>query len=70
MVFSSSGVYAMEKHYDPYYFLKRQVLWALLGTAAMFATRKMDYRHLEKCTYYIVGITFLMLIAVMIPGLG
>jgi len=60
----------MEKHNDPYYFLKRQVLWALLGTAAMFVTRKMDYRHLEKYTYYIVGITFLMLIAVMIPGLG
>ena len=36
----------------------------------MFVTRKMDYRYLEKYSYYIVGLTFLMLIAVMTPGLG
>jgi len=70
MVFSSSGVYAMEKYDDPYYFLKRQVLWAVLGTLVMLVTRKMDYHYLEKYTYYITGITFLMLIAVMMPGLG
>ena len=70
MVFSSSGVYAMEKYNDPYYFLKRPVLWVVLGTIVMFATRKMDSRYLGKSSYYIVGITFLMLIAVMVPGLG
>ena len=70
MVFSSSGVYAMEKYDDPYYFLKRQVLWVGIGVFVMFVTRKMDYRYLEKYTYYIVGLTFLMLIAVMTPGLG
>ncbi|SVD51230.1 uncharacterized protein METZ01_LOCUS404084, partial [marine metagenome] len=70
MVFSSSGVYAMEKYDDPYYFLKRQALWAFLGTLVMLATRKMDYRNLGKYTYPIVVITFLMLIAVMMPGLG
>ena len=70
MVFSSSGVYAMEKYNDAYYFLKRQVVWVALGTMVMLAVRKMDYRYLEKYTYYIMGITFLMLIAVMMPGLG
>lgn len=70
MVFSSSGVYAMEKYNDPYYFLKRQALWVVLGTVAMLTMRKMDYRYLEKYTYIIMGITFLMLIAVMMPGLG
>ena len=70
MVFSSSGVYAMEKYNDAYYFLKRQMVWVALGTMVMLATRKMDYRYLEKYTYYIMGITFLMLIAVMMPGLG
>lgn len=70
MVFSSSGVYAMEKYNDAYYFLRRQVLWVALGAIVMFAMRKMDYHYLEKYTYPIMGIAFLMLIAVMMPGFG
>ncbi len=70
MVFSSSGVYAMEKYDDAYYFLKRQVAWAALGAMIMLSARKMDYRNLEKYTYYIMGLVFLMLLAVMIPGFG
>lgn len=70
MVFSSSGVYAMEKYNDAYYFLKRQVVWAALGAMIMLSARKMDYRNLEKYTYYIMGLVFLMLLAVMIPGFG
>ncbi|SVC97512.1 uncharacterized protein METZ01_LOCUS350366, partial [marine metagenome] len=70
MVFSSSGVYAMEKYNDAYYFLKRQLVWVVLGTVIMLLARKMDYRGLEKYTYYIMGVTFLMLLAVMMPGLG
>ena len=60
MVFSSSGVYAMEKYDDPYYFLKRQVLWVVLGTLIMLATSKMDYRYFEKYTYYIVGMRLVL----------
>jgi len=69
MVFSSSGVYAMEKYNDAYYFLKRQVVWVALGAMVMLSARKMNYRELEKYTYYIMGVAFLMLVAVMIPGL-
>ncbi len=60
----------MEKYNDAYYFLKRQILSASLGALIMFAISKLDYRYLEKYTYYIMGITFLMLIALMVPGLG
>jgi cell division protein FtsW len=70
MVFSSSGVYAMEKYNDAYYFLKRQLVWVVLGTVIMLLAREIDYRGLEKYTYYIMGVTFLMLLAVMMPGLG
>jgi cell division protein FtsW len=70
MVFSSSGVYAMEKYNDAYYFLKRQIIWVFLGTIIMMLARETDYRGLEKYTYLIMGVTFLMLLAVMMPGLG
>ena len=70
MVFSSSGVYSMEKYNDAYYFLKRQMLSACLGASVMFVISRLDYRYLEKYTYFIMGITFLMLIALMVPGIG
>jgi len=70
MVFSSSGVYAMEKYNDAYYFLKRQLVWVFLGGVLMLLAREIDYRGLEKYAYYIMGVTFLMLLAVMMPGLG
>ena len=60
----------MEKYSDAYYFLKRQILSACLGASIMFAISRLDYRYLEKYTYYIMGITFLMLIALMVPGIG
>ena len=60
----------MEKYNDAYYFLKRQLVWVVLGTVIMLLAREMDYRGLEKYTYYIMGVTFLMLLAVMMPGLG
>ena len=60
----------MEKYNDAYYFLKRQILSASLGAIIMFAISRLDYRYLEKYTYYIMGITFLMLIALMVPDIG
>ena len=60
----------MEKYNDAYYFLKRQILSASLGALIMLAISRLDYRYLEKYTYYIMGITFLMLIALMVPGIG
>lgn len=70
MVFSSSGVYAMEKYNDPYHFLKRQALWVLIGTGAMFVGRKISYKKLQDYTYPLMVLTFMLLIAVMLPGLG
>ena len=60
----------MEKYNDAYYFLKRQMLSACLGASVMFVISRLDYRYLEKYTYFIMGITFLMLIALMVPGIG
>ena len=67
MVFSSSAVYAMEKFNDSYYFLKRQAVWCLLGTAALFVSKNLDYHKLHQHTYLIMVTTFLLLLAVMFP---
>ncbi len=47
MVFSASAVMAGERYGSSTYFLLRQVAWAGLGLAAMFAVMNVDYRRLS-----------------------
>ena len=65
MVFSSSAAYTEQN--DSFYFLKRQVLWCLLGTGLLLITKNLDYHNLHQYTYPIMIITFLLLIVVMFP---
>ena len=68
MVFSSSAAYT--EHNDSFYFLKRQVLWCLLGTGLLLITKNLDYHKLHQYTYPIMIFTFLLLIVVMFPEFG
>ncbi|MFM1650502.1 stage V sporulation protein E [Brevibacillus sp. B_LB10_24] len=43
MVYSASAVYAENILHDPYYFVKRQVIFALLGVTAMYIMMNIDY---------------------------
>ena len=65
MVFSSSAAYT--EHNDSFYFLKRQVLWCLLGTGLLLITKNLDYHKLHQYTYPIMIFTFLLLVVVMFP---
>ena len=65
MVFSSSAAYTEQN--DSFYFLKRQVLWCLLGTGLLLITKNLDYHKLHQYTYPIMIFTFLLLIVVMFP---
>ena len=70
MVFSSSAVYALEKHHDSLYFLKRQCIWLVLGSGVLWAARKTNYHYWERFTYPIMLATFLLLMAVMFSSRG
>jgi cell division protein FtsW len=73
MVYSASSVYALyEKftHHDATYFMKRQILWACLGLIGMFVTMNVPYTYYKKKFVPIMAITFFILCAVLIPGIG
>jgi cell division protein FtsW len=70
MLFSASAVYAMEEYNDPYYFLKRQLTWLAFGTLILLFARNADYRKLDKYAYPALFLTFVLLLAVMLPGIG
>lgn len=64
MVYSASSYYAAFKVNDPEYYLKKQALWACVGTVFMFAAIKIDYHIIKKYTGIIMVITVILLLAV------
>src|SRR5881394_3914068 len=66
MVFSASAVIAKERYHSGYFFLLRQIGWAVAGFIAMLAAMKIDYKRLKHpaVVFSILGLTTLMLISV------
>ena len=48
MVFSASYYYAISEEGTPYYYLIRDIPYAVIGTAAMLFMANFNYHHLQK----------------------
>lgn len=68
MVFSASYSYALYKYGDSYYFIKRQLLFLALGSAAMVAAiHFVDYRLIYRLTIpFFIGCTALLIVTPII----
>ena len=53
---------------DPHTYLKKAILWAVLGFVLMMITACMDYRRIRRWTPYIYGLSLLLLLAVLAVG--
>lgn len=67
-VFSSSAVYALKKHGDSFFFLKRQMAWLCLGFGAMALGALRDYRWLRRWTYPLLLLSVVLLGGVLAFG--
>jgi cell division protein FtsW len=70
MVYSASAVWASYKFDDAFYFAKRQLLFAGMGILAMFTVMNMNYLTWRAWAKVLLGVCFLLLIVVLIPGIG
>lgn len=70
MVYSAGSVLAFHNYGDSFYFVKRQLLFAGLGLAAMFFMMNFDYRILKKYSKVLLLVCFGLLVIVLIPGIG
>ncbi|WP_078595475.1 stage V sporulation protein E [Evansella clarkii] len=70
MVYSASAVWAEYNFNDSFFFLKRQLFFAVLGVAAMLFMMNVDYWTWRRMTKVLVIVCFLLLIIVLIPGVG
>ena len=68
MVFSASAIVAKERFGSETEFLRKQVVYAVLGLAAMYGFMKLDYRKLNRqsLVFTTLGITSLLLVAVFL----
>jgi cell division protein FtsW len=67
MVYSASAVVALERFDQPYLFLTKQVLWAVLGLAVLAVAMKIDYKTYknDRFVWALLGIVAVMLVAVL-----
>jgi cell division protein FtsW len=70
MVFNASTVMAQAQYQDPYFFLKRQALYALLGIGVLFLGRAINYHCYQKLAYPFLVVTLICLVLVFVPGIG
>lgn len=70
MVYSASAIRAQERFGDPAFFLKKQILWALIGVTGMVWLMGRDYRGLRPFILPLLFLAFGMLVLVLVPGIG
>jgi cell division protein FtsW len=68
MIYSSSAVYALKKHGDSAFFLKRQVMWLGVGLVALWVGASISYRWFERHTYHLLIGSLLLLAGVLVVG--
>lgn len=70
MVYSASSVEAYAAYHSATYFLKRQLLWAVLGLGIMALFSRIPYHQWMRWSIPIFGFTLLCLLLVLVPHVG
>lgn len=70
MVYSASAPMAFERYGDPAYFLKRHLAYVAMGLAVALAVLWIDYLDLKRYTKWLLGLSVLLLILVLLPGIS
>jgi cell division protein FtsW len=68
MVFSSGAVFAARRYGDSAYFLKRELVYALLGLGAMALALRVDYAVYRRFAYPLLFVAIICLAAVLKVG--
>ena len=68
MVFSSGAVFAAKKYGDAAYFLKRELIYAVLGLGAMSLAVRIDYSVYRRFAYPLLFVSIMTLVVVLKIG--
>ena len=65
MLFSASYAYAYYNDNDSFYYIKRQLVFAIAGIVAMIVASHFDYRFWQKLALPVMGVAVVLLIIVL-----
>ena len=61
MIYGASSIYASERYKDTTFFLKRHIIFLLIGAVLTFTVMSFDYRLLRKYATVFLLFSFLLL---------
>ncbi|MBE3596279.1 MAG: stage V sporulation protein E [Hydrogenibacillus sp.] len=70
MVYSSSAAIAAHEFGDPFYYAKRQALFAVIGLIAFFTAANVDYGRYREHARTLLFLALALLMLVLVPGIG
>ncbi len=70
MIYTSSAIYAFERYKDSAYFVKRHLLFCVIGSLAMIGTLSVPYRMLRRIAKPALFLALLFLGLVLFPPFG
>lgn len=70
MVYSASGIRALDALDDPSYFLVQQSAWAAVGIVGMLLAARLDHRRLRAVAAPFLAAALVLLVVVLVPGVG
>lgn len=70
MVYDASSIQGLRDFKDGTYYIRQQLIWVLLGIVSLFFFSQFNYTKFKKIALPLLLISFALLVAVFIPGLG
>lgn len=70
MIYSASAIRAQERFGDPTFFLKKQLVWAVLGILTMTWAMGRDLQTFQRLTPILLLGSLLFLLLVLVPSVG
>jgi len=70
IIADASAPQALNSFADKFYFVKQQLMWAVVGFIALTVTTHINYKYWEKIAVPFFGFSLALLVIVLIPGIG
>ncbi|MBT9131836.1 putative lipid II flippase FtsW [candidate division NPL-UPA2 bacterium Unc8] len=69
-IYSTTAIFAEQSMGDPFFFFRRQLLWVVVGSLALFAAMRIKYDLLRKINKPLLVLGVFLLVLVLFPQFG
>ena len=70
MVYDASVIQGLKDFKDSYYYIRQQLIWVGLGLVSLIFFAQFEHKKFKKLSLPLILFSFILLLAVLIPGLG